>query len=89
MDGTARVARDDHDRERHGGIVTGVSVVVAGGGTAGHIEPAMKFADAVRRLESSARITALGTEKGLDTHADPGAGLPARADPACSACPAR
>src|SRR6185437_181110 len=66
MDGIDRVAHDDHDHERPGGIVTAVSVVVAGGGTAGHIEPAMALADAVRRLESSARITALGTEKGLD-----------------------
>ena len=41
-------------------------VVVAGGGTAGHIEPAMNLADAVRRLEPTAVITALGTTKGLD-----------------------
>jgi NADH dehydrogenase FAD-containing subunit len=57
-----QVARADHDREWHGGVVTAVSVVVAGGGTAGHIEPAMALADAVRRLKSDARITALGTE---------------------------
>lgn len=43
-----------------------LSVVVAGGGTAGHIEPAMAVADAVRRSVSSARITALGTTKGLE-----------------------
>lgn len=41
-------------------------IVVAGGGTAGHIEPAMNLADAVLRLEPSAVITALGTTKGLD-----------------------
>jgi UDP-N-acetylglucosamine--N-acetylmuramyl-(pentapeptide) pyrophosphoryl-undecaprenol N-acetylglucosamine transferase len=76
MDGSARVAQDDHDLERHGGIVMGVSVVVAGGGTAGHIEPAMALADAVRRLESSARITALGTEKGLDRTLIPPRGYP-------------
>jgi len=56
--------------------VTAVSVVVAGGGTAGHIEPAMALADAVRRLESSARITALGTEKGLDRTLIPPRGYP-------------
>ena len=31
-----------------------LSVVVAGGGTAGHIEPALAFADAVRRLRPDA-----------------------------------
>ncbi|GGF29527.1 undecaprenyldiphospho-muramoylpentapeptide beta-N-acetylglucosaminyltransferase [Williamsia phyllosphaerae] len=43
-----------------------VSVVVAGGGTAGHIEPALAVADAVRILDPTARITALGTERGLE-----------------------
>ncbi|MGC5246562.1 undecaprenyldiphospho-muramoylpentapeptide beta-N-acetylglucosaminyltransferase [Gordonia sp. DT219] len=44
-----------------------LSVVVAGGGTAGHIEPALAVADAVRRLDPQARITALGTKRGLET----------------------
>lgn len=43
-----------------------VSVVVAGGGSAGHIEPALALADAVRRRCPDAIITALGTERGLD-----------------------
>lgn len=51
-------------------------VVVAGGGTAGHIEPAMNLADAVRRLVPSAQITALGTEKGLDRTLIPARGYP-------------
>ncbi|MEO8889425.1 MAG: UDP-N-acetylglucosamine--N-acetylmuramyl-(pentapeptide) pyrophosphoryl-undecaprenol N-acetylglucosamine transferase [Jatrophihabitantaceae bacterium] len=42
-------------------------VVVAGGHSAGHIEPAMNFADALCRLDASAEITALGTVRGLDT----------------------
>lgn len=42
-------------------------VVVAGGHSAGHIEPAMNFADALRLLEPTAEITALGTVRGLDT----------------------
>ena len=53
-----------------------LSVVVAGGGSAGHIEPAMAFADAVRRLAPGARITALGTERGLDTTLIPARGYP-------------
>ncbi|GAA3077425.1 undecaprenyldiphospho-muramoylpentapeptide beta-N-acetylglucosaminyltransferase [Pseudonocardia yunnanensis] len=52
------------------------SVVVAGGGTAGHIEPALALADAVRRLRPDARITALGTERGLDTALIPARGYP-------------
>ncbi|MDT4946839.1 MAG: UDP-N-acetylglucosamine--N-acetylmuramyl-(pentapeptide) pyrophosphoryl-undecaprenol [Pseudonocardiales bacterium] len=51
-------------------------VVVAGGGTAGHIEPAMNLADAVRRLEPAAEITALGSTKGLDTTLIPARGYP-------------
>lgn len=53
-----------------------VSVVVAGGGTAGHIEPAMALADAVRRLRPDAVVTALGTEKGLDARLIPARGYP-------------
>jgi UDP-N-acetylglucosamine--N-acetylmuramyl-(pentapeptide) pyrophosphoryl-undecaprenol N-acetylglucosamine transferase len=51
-------------------------VVVAGGHSAGHIEPAMNFADAVRRLEPAAEITALGTVRGLDTTLIPARGYP-------------
>jgi len=53
-----------------------VSVVVAGGGSAGHIEPTLAVADAVRRLAPDARVTALGTEKGLDTTLIPARGYP-------------
>ncbi|MGH3436891.1 MAG: glycosyltransferase, partial [Sciscionella sp.] len=49
----------------------GPCVVVAGGGTAGHIEPAMSLADAVRRLRPEARIVALGTERGLESRLVP------------------
>ncbi len=42
------------------------SVLIAGGGTAGHIEPALAVADALRVLEPDIRITCLGTEKGLE-----------------------
>jgi UDP-N-acetylglucosamine--N-acetylmuramyl-(pentapeptide) pyrophosphoryl-undecaprenol N-acetylglucosamine transferase len=53
-----------------------LSVVVAGGGSAGHIEPALAFADAVRRLRPDAVVTALGTERGLDTRLIPARGYP-------------
>ncbi|MFJ8812445.1 UDP-N-acetylglucosamine--N-acetylmuramyl-(pentapeptide) pyrophosphoryl-undecaprenol N-acetylglucosamine transferase [Amycolatopsis thermoflava] len=51
-------------------------IVVAGGHSAGHIEPAMNLADALRRLEPTAEITALGTVRGLDTALIPGRGYP-------------
>lgn len=52
------------------------SIVVAGGGTAGHIEPALALADAVRRMRPDARVTALGTEKGLENKLIPPRGYP-------------
>ncbi|MGH8939532.1 MAG: glycosyltransferase, partial [Actinomycetes bacterium] len=36
-------------------------VVIAGGGTAGHIEPALALADALRRRDPDVGVTALGT----------------------------
>lgn len=56
--------------------MTAPRVVVAGGHSAGHIEPAMNFADALRRLDPSAEITALGTVRGLDTTLIPARGYP-------------
>jgi UDP-N-acetylglucosamine--N-acetylmuramyl-(pentapeptide) pyrophosphoryl-undecaprenol N-acetylglucosamine transferase len=53
-----------------------LSIVVAGGGSAGHIEPALAFADAGQRLRPDATVTALGTEKGLDTRLIPARGYP-------------
>jgi UDP-N-acetylglucosamine--N-acetylmuramyl-(pentapeptide) pyrophosphoryl-undecaprenol N-acetylglucosamine transferase len=54
--------------------VTGVHVVVAGGGTAGHVEPALALADALRRLDPSIGITALGTAAGLEARLVPARG---------------
>ncbi|MFW0873379.1 undecaprenyldiphospho-muramoylpentapeptide beta-N-acetylglucosaminyltransferase [Rhodococcoides corynebacterioides] len=53
-----------------------VSVVVAGGGTAGHVEPALAVADALRELDPAVRVTALGTERGLETTLVPDRGYP-------------
>ena len=51
-----------------------MSVVLAGGGTAGHVEPAMAVADALRALDPDVRITALGTPRGLETRLVPDRG---------------
>jgi UDP-N-acetylglucosamine--N-acetylmuramyl-(pentapeptide) pyrophosphoryl-undecaprenol N-acetylglucosamine transferase len=49
-------------------------VVLAGGGTAGHIEPALALADALRRMDPGIGITCLGTERGLETRLVPARG---------------
>lgn len=48
-----------------------VKVVLAGGGTAGHIEPALATAEALRRADPEAQVTLLGTERGLETRLVP------------------
>ncbi|WP_280828232.1 undecaprenyldiphospho-muramoylpentapeptide beta-N-acetylglucosaminyltransferase [Mycobacterium sp. OTB74] len=53
------------------GRTRNISVVLAGGGTAGHIEPAMAVADALVSLRPDVRITALGTSRGLETRLVP------------------
>jgi UDP-N-acetylglucosamine--N-acetylmuramyl-(pentapeptide) pyrophosphoryl-undecaprenol N-acetylglucosamine transferase len=46
-------------------------VVLAGGGTAGHIEPALALADALRRADGGIQVTCLGTQRGLETRLVP------------------
>ncbi|MEI7543264.1 MAG: undecaprenyldiphospho-muramoylpentapeptide beta-N-acetylglucosaminyltransferase [Mycobacteriaceae bacterium] len=55
-----------------------LSVVVAGGGTAGHVEPALAVADALTALDPSVRITALGTTRGLENRLVPQRGYQLR-----------
>ncbi len=50
------------------------SVVLAGGGTAGHVEPALAVADALRAVEPRTRLTLLGTAVGLETRLVPARG---------------
>ena len=74
-------------------------VVLAGGGTAGHIEPALALADALRRNDPTIGITALGTESGLETRLVPERGyelalipkvaLPRKATPELITLPGR
>jgi UDP-N-acetylglucosamine--N-acetylmuramyl-(pentapeptide) pyrophosphoryl-undecaprenol N-acetylglucosamine transferase len=49
-------------------------VVLAGGGTAGHVEPALALADALRGRDPATAVTALGTERGLETRLVPARG---------------
>jgi UDP-N-acetylglucosamine--N-acetylmuramyl-(pentapeptide) pyrophosphoryl-undecaprenol N-acetylglucosamine transferase len=50
------------------------SVVIAGGGSGGHIEPAMALADELTRSDPRIQITCLGTERGLETRVIPARG---------------
>ena len=49
-------------------------VLLAAGGTAGHVEPALNLADALRRLDGATRITVLGGERGLESALVPARG---------------
>lgn len=53
-----------------------VSVVLAGGGSAGHTSPLIATAEQLRVLAPGVRLTAVGTARGLETHTVPAAGLP-------------
>jgi UDP-N-acetylglucosamine--N-acetylmuramyl-(pentapeptide) pyrophosphoryl-undecaprenol N-acetylglucosamine transferase len=57
-------------------------VLLAGGGSAGHIEPALALADALRRVDPGAEVTCLGTERGLETRLVPLRGYPLELIPA-------
>jgi UDP-N-acetylglucosamine--N-acetylmuramyl-(pentapeptide) pyrophosphoryl-undecaprenol N-acetylglucosamine transferase len=57
-------------------------VVLAGGGSAGHIEPALALADALLRAEPDVEVTCLGTERGLETRLIPLRGYPLELIPA-------
>ena len=51
------------------------SVVLAGGGTAGHTSPLIATAAELQRLRPDVRVTAVGTARGLETTVVPAAGL--------------
>ncbi|HSJ19314.1 MAG TPA: undecaprenyldiphospho-muramoylpentapeptide beta-N-acetylglucosaminyltransferase [Nocardioidaceae bacterium] len=51
-------------------------ILLAGGGTAGHTSPLLATADALRRIDPSVEVTALGTPRGLEVRVVPEAGYP-------------
>lgn len=54
---------------------SGPSVVLAGGGTAGHISPLLAIARAIVRRDPTSRILAVGTASGMETRLVPEAGF--------------
>ena len=51
-----------------------VHIVLAGGGTAGHVNPLLAVADAIRRIRPEASISIIGTAVGLEHDLVPRAG---------------
>ena len=51
-----------------------VNIVLAGGGTAGHIEPALNLADELMTIDPAVKITVLGTARGLEVDLVPARG---------------
>ena len=54
------------------------SVLLAGGGSAGHVSPLLALADALVRRHPAIRVTALGTEGGLESRLVPARGFDLR-----------
>lgn len=52
------------------------SVVLAGGGSAGHTSPLIATAEQLRKIEPTVILTVIGTARGLETQTIPAAGLP-------------
>ncbi|OPX22631.1 MAG: undecaprenyldiphospho-muramoylpentapeptide beta-N-acetylglucosaminyltransferase, partial [Candidatus Latescibacteria bacterium 4484_107] len=53
-------------------------MLLAGGGTGGHVFPALALADAVRKRAPEAELLFVGTERGMERNAVPQAGYPIR-----------
>lgn len=69
---------DQQDRPH---LSTPRAVLLAGGGTAGHVNPLLAVADELRRREPEMRLLALGTAEGLEARLVPERGLDLRTVP--------
>jgi UDP-N-acetylglucosamine--N-acetylmuramyl-(pentapeptide) pyrophosphoryl-undecaprenol N-acetylglucosamine transferase len=52
-----------------------MKILLAGGGTAGHIEPALAVARSLRKLDPNCELLFLGSKEGLETQIIPAAGF--------------
>jgi UDP-N-acetylglucosamine--N-acetylmuramyl-(pentapeptide) pyrophosphoryl-undecaprenol N-acetylglucosamine transferase len=57
------------------------SVLLAGGGSAGHVSPLLALADCLRRRDPGLRVTVLGTQEGLEQRLVPARGYDLRTIP--------
>ncbi|MDT8435493.1 MAG: UDP-N-acetylglucosamine--N-acetylmuramyl-(pentapeptide) pyrophosphoryl-undecaprenol N-acetylglucosamine transferase [Gemmatimonadota bacterium] len=55
--------------------MAGERFVIAGGGTGGHLVPALNLAAALGRADASARVTVVGAERGIEARVLPESGL--------------
>lgn len=56
----------------------GARILLTGGGTGGHLYPALNLADALKRREPSVELFYLGARRGLEAQVLPGRGIPFR-----------
>lgn len=76
-----------------------VHIVLAGGGTAGHVNPLLSVGDAIRTMDPTASVSVIGTAQGLESDLVPRAGyemdviekvpFPRRPDASMMSFPAR
>ena len=52
-----------------------LSVVFAGGGTAGHVNPLLSMASELKKLDPSVKVCVIGTSAGLESRLVPEAGF--------------
>ena len=64
------------DAREHSGKGAGPNLVLAGGGTAGHVNPLLSVAAAIRERCPHAVVSVIGTAVGLEHDLVPAAGLP-------------
>ena len=53
-----------------------MKIILSGGGTGGHIYPALTIADTIKKLKPEAEIRFVGTRHGLEKDLVPRAGYP-------------
>lgn len=61
-------------RNKDSVLDSSLNIVLAGGGTAGHIEPALNLADELKSIDPNINITVLGTSRGLEVDLVPARG---------------
>ena len=58
-----------------------MKVILAGGGTSGHIHPAVAIADELKKQDEKTEVLFCGTEKGLESQIIPSMGYPFHVPP--------
>jgi UDP-N-acetylglucosamine--N-acetylmuramyl-(pentapeptide) pyrophosphoryl-undecaprenol N-acetylglucosamine transferase len=58
-----------------------MKVMMAGGGTGGHVFPALAVAEELRRRQQSNQVLFVGAENGIEKQVVPAAGYPLRTLP--------